>query len=100
MKCKGNGLLQLFDWCRTMEDLGKSTYREKSRKPDRKFRLCNCCKEMFEVTPFANMRGDGVNLHSHIEIYEEEFDLCPKCTLHVYKYIKSDKTREIVERDD
>lgn len=50
-------------------------------------RKCDKCGELFDTSPFANMRDDGESAYSSIEIYGDRYDLCPKCTWEIYKLI-------------
>ena len=52
---------------------------------------CTICKKLYNTSPFANMSGDGELLYSHINIYGTNYNLCPKCTWELYKFLEAEK---------
>lgn len=51
-------------------------------------RKCDKCRRLYDISPFANMLGNGELAYSRIEIYGDKYDLCPKCTDEVYRLLK------------
>lgn len=53
----------------------------------KKYVNCRRCRELFCIEPFHNMLANGELKYSHITLYGEEFNLCPKCTNKIYNFI-------------
>lgn len=51
------------------------------------YKKCKRCNTTYDVSAFACMRADGERSDSTIAIYGDEYDLCPKCTSELYKFI-------------
>ena len=58
---------------------------------------CDLCHKFYDVSPFSNMMGNGVNAYSTIEVYGEKYDLCPYCTSQLEAWLKSKKKKEVIE---
>lgn len=56
--------------------------------PEGKLVVCDKCGKTYMVGPFINMNGFGESTTSTIEVYDETYDLCPKCTMELYKFLK------------
>lgn len=50
---------------------------------------CDKCGDVYDVSPFANMTGNGELAYSKIEIYGDKYDLCPKCTYKIYDWVRN-----------
>lgn len=55
------------------------------------FKKCDKCGKVYDVTPFANMLANGENAYSQIEIYGDEYDLCPGCTSELWESMQNRK---------
>lgn len=60
------------------------------------YKKCKRCNTTYDVSAFVCMTADGERSDSTIEIYGNEYDLCPKCTFELYKFIyNSEKSQSI-----
>ena len=53
-------------------------------------KYCDKCGDIYDISPFHNMLGNGEIAYSRIKVYGNDYDLCPQCTNKLYKFIKSD----------
>ena len=53
---------------------------------------CNKCKIVYETSAFACMMANGERSDTSVEIYGNTYDLCPKCTAELYKFIHKSNT--------
>lgn len=54
-------------------------------------RQCDRCGEIYDTSPWANMFGDGVLAYSNINVWEENYDLCPKCSRLLHNWLNEPK---------
>lgn len=54
------------------------------------YRKCDKCRKLYDISPFANMLGNGELAYSKIEVFGDRYDLCPKCTNDLHKFLKGE----------
>ena len=59
-----------------------------------KYIKCNKCSKIYDVSPFANMLGNGELAYSKLTLYGDKYHLCPACTRQIYSLIKGEKLNE------
>lgn len=52
---------------------------------------CNVCGNVFSDRPFENINGAGETLLGKIELFDEEYILCRKCSSELYKWMHNMK---------
>lgn len=52
------------------------------------YRKCDKCRKLYDISPFANMLGNGELAYSGVEVYGDRYDLCPKCMHELYEFLK------------
>ncbi len=55
------------------------------------YKKCDKCGELYDVSPFACMLGNGERADSKLEIYEYKYDLCPKCTYKIWEFVTQNR---------
>ena len=57
--------------------------------------LCDLCGDIYDVTPFANMLGNGELAYTTIQVYENKYNLCPVCTYKLHNWLHENKNTNL-----
>lgn len=53
------------------------------------YKKCDRCDKLYNTSPFICMLSNGERADSQIEIHGDKYNLCPKCTYEILKFLNS-----------
>lgn len=70
-----------------LNNLQQQNYERMHQKALSGIKECARCHTQFSDRPFGNMNGMGERTVADLQLYNNAYHLCPKCTHELYKWI-------------